>query len=172
MQYRSRGKSSTARFGGVTVAMAGDPKQCLPVTLNGSVRWSDRRVGRKSEATPSRYSTARFGGVTVALAGNPKQCLPVILNGAVRWSVEGSEAMPSRYSTAYFGGVTIPLAGMCPSFKSKTQGSMTNDRLDCNITGNPKQCLPVVPRLGSVESLPVIPKSSPAQIIDACLMEC
>ncbi|SGY57916.1 BQ5605_C006g04321 [Microbotryum silenes-dioicae] len=38
----SRGRSSTARFGGVTVVLAGDPKQCLPVILNGSVRirWS------------------------------------------------------------------------------------------------------------------------------------
>ncbi|SGY56831.1 BQ5605_C006g04178 [Microbotryum silenes-dioicae] len=82
--------------------------------LNGSVRWSDRRVGRKSEAMPSRYSTARFGGVTVVLAGDPKQCLPVILNGSVRWGDHpvgrGSEAMPSRYSTARFGGVTVVLA--------------------------------------------------------------
>ncbi|SGY55694.1 BQ5605_C006g04063 [Microbotryum silenes-dioicae] len=111
MQHRSRGKSSTARFGGVTVAMAGDPKRCLPVTLNGLVRWSDRRVGRKSEAMPSRYSTARFGGVTIALA-----------------------AMPSRYSTARWSGVTVVLAG------------------------DPKQCLPVVL------------KSSPIQIVDACIM--
>ncbi|SCZ98067.1 BZ3500_MvSof-1268-A1-R1_Chr3-3g06552 [Microbotryum saponariae] len=43
--------------------------------LNGSVRGSDRRVGRKSEAMPSRYSTARFGGVTVVLAGDPKNPL-------------------------------------------------------------------------------------------------
>ncbi|SDA02426.1 BZ3501_MvSof-1269-A2-R1_Chr12-3g03590 [Microbotryum saponariae] len=27
----SRGRSSTARFGGVTVVLAGDPKQCLPI---------------------------------------------------------------------------------------------------------------------------------------------
>ncbi|SGY29970.1 BQ5605_C002g01103 [Microbotryum silenes-dioicae] len=62
--------------------ITGDPKQCLPVTLNGSVRWSDRRVGRKTEAMPSRYSTARFGGVTIALAEDPKQCLPVILKSS------------------------------------------------------------------------------------------
>ncbi|SGY55677.1 BQ5605_C006g04060 [Microbotryum silenes-dioicae] len=30
----SRGRSSTARFGGVTVVLAGDPKQCLPVIPN------------------------------------------------------------------------------------------------------------------------------------------
>ncbi|SCZ90691.1 BZ3500_MvSof-1268-A1-R1_Chr1-3g02154 [Microbotryum saponariae] len=53
----SRGRSSTARFGGVTVVLAGH---------------------RGSEAMPSRYSMTRFGGVTVVLAGNPKQCLPVI----------------------------------------------------------------------------------------------
>ncbi|SGY38104.1 BQ5605_C003g01958 [Microbotryum silenes-dioicae] len=46
--------------------------------LNVLVRWGVHRVGRKSEAMPSRYSTARFGGVTVVLAGDPKQCLPVI----------------------------------------------------------------------------------------------
>ncbi|SGY11771.1 BQ5605_C011g06267 [Microbotryum silenes-dioicae] len=45
-------RSSTARFGGLTVV--------------------------KSEAMPSRYSTARFDGVTVVLAGVPKQCLPII----------------------------------------------------------------------------------------------
>ncbi|SGY39125.1 BQ5605_C003g02151 [Microbotryum silenes-dioicae] len=32
----SRGRSSTARFGGVTVAMAGDPKQCFPVISKSS----------------------------------------------------------------------------------------------------------------------------------------
>ncbi|SGY38624.1 BQ5605_C003g02054 [Microbotryum silenes-dioicae] len=32
----SRGRSSTARFGGVTIALAGDPKQCLPVILKSS----------------------------------------------------------------------------------------------------------------------------------------
>ncbi|SGY39119.1 BQ5605_C003g02149 [Microbotryum silenes-dioicae] len=93
---------STARFGVVTVVLAGDPKQCHPVIprlsavecgpscwqeirsnafplFHGSVRWSDRRVGRGSEAMPSRYSTARCGGVwAVVLAGDPKQCLPVI----------------------------------------------------------------------------------------------
>ncbi|SCZ99103.1 BZ3500_MvSof-1268-A1-R1_Chr7-1g09394 [Microbotryum saponariae] len=42
----SRGRTSTARFGGVTVV--------------------------KSEAMPSRYSTTRFGGVTVVLAGAKK----------------------------------------------------------------------------------------------------
>ncbi|SCZ96247.1 BZ3500_MvSof-1268-A1-R1_Chr8-2g10068 [Microbotryum saponariae] len=32
----SRGRSSTARFGGVTVVLAGDPKQCLPVIPKSS----------------------------------------------------------------------------------------------------------------------------------------
>ncbi|SGY57438.1 BQ5605_C006g04271 [Microbotryum silenes-dioicae] len=47
----SRGRSSTARFGGVTVVLTGDPKQCLPVILNGSVWWRDRRVGRPATTT-------------------------------------------------------------------------------------------------------------------------
>ncbi|SGY78726.1 BQ5605_C008g04926 [Microbotryum silenes-dioicae] len=32
----SRGRSSTARFGGVTVVLAGDSKQCLPVIPKSS----------------------------------------------------------------------------------------------------------------------------------------
>ncbi|SCZ90746.1 BZ3500_MvSof-1268-A1-R1_Chr1-3g02209 [Microbotryum saponariae] len=47
----SRGRSSTARFGGVTVVFAGNPKQCLPV-----IPWLGSVEG--SEAMPSRYSTS------------------------------------------------------------------------------------------------------------------
>ncbi|SGY57418.1 BQ5605_C006g04269 [Microbotryum silenes-dioicae] len=92
---------STARFGGVTVVLAGDPKQCLPVTLNGSVRWSDRCVGRKSEAMPSRYSTAQFGGVTIALAEDPKQCLPVILKSLPTQIVDACCNTPSPSRLGY-----------------------------------------------------------------------
>ncbi|SGY12460.1 BQ5605_C011g06515 [Microbotryum silenes-dioicae] len=87
-------RSSTARFGGLTVVLVGNPKRCLPVGVTVAMaampsRYSTARFGGVTvvlAAMPSRYSTARFGGVTVVLAGDPKQCLPVTLNGSVRWS--------------------------------------------------------------------------------------
>ncbi|SGY21597.1 BQ5605_C016g08256 [Microbotryum silenes-dioicae] len=159
----SRGRSSTARFGGVTVVLTGDPKQCLPVILNGSVRWGDHPVGRGSEAMPSRYSTARFGGVTVALAGDPKQCLPVILNGSVWWRDRrvASNAFPSS-STARFGGVTGVLPGdpkqclpviLNGAVRWSVEGSEAMPSrystarfggVTVALAGNPKQCLPVI----------------------------
>ncbi|SGY56825.1 BQ5605_C006g04176 [Microbotryum silenes-dioicae] len=82
---RMPSRYSTARFGGVTVVLAENRlwSRELRLTipwqiLNVSVRWGDHHVGKKSEAMPSRYSTARFGGVTVVLAGDPRQRLPVI----------------------------------------------------------------------------------------------
>ncbi|SCZ92296.1 BZ3501_MvSof-1269-A2-R1_Chr2-1g04333 [Microbotryum saponariae] len=49
----SRGRSSTARFGSWQEIRS----NAFPL-FHGSVRWSDRRVGRGSEAMPSRYSTS------------------------------------------------------------------------------------------------------------------
>ncbi|SGY12484.1 BQ5605_C011g06521 [Microbotryum silenes-dioicae] len=114
--------------------------------LNVLVRWGDHRVGRKSEAMPSRYSTDRFRGVTVVLA-----------------------AMPSRYSTARFGGVTVVLAGMGSeamparysqvipySLQSFHKDPFRCCELEADLSRHrdPKQCLPI------------IPKSSPTQIVD------
>ncbi|SGY56629.1 BQ5605_C006g04153 [Microbotryum silenes-dioicae] len=104
----------------------------------------------------------------------------------------GSEAMPSRYSTARFGGVTVVLHKSLPAFRpytnSGTVQAQTNMRTSnrpelssrqiglelatpegpgsswklCNKYGtrDPKQCLPVIFNL------------SPAQMVDACFMEC
>ncbi|SGZ04073.1 BQ5605_C032g11042 [Microbotryum silenes-dioicae] len=142
--------------------------------LNVSVRWGDHHVGRGSEAMSFRYSTARFGVVTVVLAGDPKQCLPGIRNnafplfhGSVRCSDRrvgrGSEAMPSRYSTARCGRVwTVVLAGACRSFKAKKSEAMPSRYSTARfgvvtvvLAGDPKQCHPVIPRLGAVECGPL-----------------
>ncbi|SCZ93889.1 BZ3500_MvSof-1268-A1-R1_Chr6-3g08956 [Microbotryum saponariae] len=61
----SPGRSSTARFGGVTVVLAAMPSR-YSMTRFGGVTVVLAGVG--SEAMPSRYSMARFGGVTVVLA--------------------------------------------------------------------------------------------------------
>ncbi|SGY17583.1 BQ5605_C015g07827 [Microbotryum silenes-dioicae] len=86
----------------------------LRIRVHGTLNEESRKKNRFRElrlTIRGRSSTARFGGVIVVVA-----------------------AMPSRYSTARFGGVTVVLAG------------------------DSKQCLPV------------IPKSSPTQIVDACIM--
>ncbi|SGY31783.1 BQ5605_C002g01261 [Microbotryum silenes-dioicae] len=102
MQYRSRGRSSTARFGGVTVVLAGVPKQCVPVILNGSVRWSVKG----SEAMPSRYSKSSPAQIVDARIMNAdfcyQQCVFWLLAAADRMT-ETEQAKAQRFADWLFG---------------------------------------------------------------------
>ncbi|SGZ29341.1 BQ5605_C054g12621 [Microbotryum silenes-dioicae] len=99
MQYRSRSKSSTARFGGVTVAMAGDTKQCLPVVLKSS----------PIQIVDACIMNADFWVEVEVLLDFVRLRIRVIGTLNKNRSVNCGSPSRGRSSTARFGGVTVVL---------------------------------------------------------------
>ncbi|SGY95614.1 BQ5605_C036g11506 [Microbotryum silenes-dioicae] len=176
---------------------SGDPKQCLPVTLNGSVRWSDRRVGRQRLPVIPKSSSTQIVNFVDAPGGTGKTFLEETVLARIR--SEGTYAL--AVASSGIAALLLPKGSTAHS-RFKIPIDMFDDST-CNL---PKQgqlaelwdeapmqhrrCFQLVDRvlqdvrssvarLGGLtvvlavnpkQCLPVVLKSSPRQIVDACIM--
>ncbi|SGY12621.1 BQ5605_C011g06558 [Microbotryum silenes-dioicae] len=175
----SRGRSSTARFGGVTVVLAGDPKQCLPIIPKSSptqiVDFVDAPGGTGKtfleETVLARIRSEGTYAPAVASSGIAALLLPKGRTAHSRFKIpidifddstcqgqlaELWDEAPMQHRRCF--QLVDRMLQNVRSSVARLSG------LTVVLAGNPKQCLPVIPRLGLVGESEAMPSRHPQRL--------